>query len=189
MRNGDGAWREIPDRDAIAAGDEVVWQAWYEKSYAPLTRYVLWRCARLSDLADDVIQETWLTAVRRIGCFRPDEADFLSWLRGIAANVIRNQLRQRRRRLDRQKPLAAEPSCNGAAHSADDDIDRSERIARALAALPDHYEAVLRAKYLEQLSVEAIAQQRGESPKAVESMLTRARAAFREAYEQLEFIQ
>jgi RNA polymerase sigma-70 factor (ECF subfamily) len=51
-----------------------------------------------------------------------------------------------------------------------------------LVALPDHYESVLRAKYLDGRSVAEIALQRGESEKAVESLLTRARAAFREAY-------
>jgi RNA polymerase sigma-70 factor (ECF subfamily) len=45
-----------------------------------------------------------------------------------------------------------------------------------------HYEAVLRAKYLEGQSVADIAAGRGDSAKAVESLLTRARQAFREAY-------
>ena len=56
-------------------------------------------------------------------------------------------------------------------------------MAAALAALPDHYETVLRAKYLDRQSVDAIAAARGDSPKAVESLLSRARQAFREAYE------
>jgi RNA polymerase sigma-70 factor (ECF subfamily) len=189
MRNGDGVWREIHFRDAVLAGNADAWRTWYEQSYEPLARYVHWRCAQLHDLADDVIQETWLTAIRRIGRFRPEEADFLSWLRGIAANVIRNQFRGRRRLLGRQQPLMSEPSSNGTAHTTEDDRERSERIALALAALPDHYEAVLRAKYLDQLPVDRIAEQRGESPKAVESTLTRARAAFREAYAQQEAFQ
>ena len=60
--------------------------------------------------------------------------------------------------------------------------ERSERIAQALAALPEQYEAVLRAKYLELQTVEQIAAVRNETPKAVESLLTRARAAFRENF-------
>jgi RNA polymerase sigma-70 factor (ECF subfamily) len=59
-------------------------------------------------------------------------------------------------------------------------------VAQAFAELPPHYEAVLRAKYLDGLSVHAIAEQRGDSPKAVESLLTRARQAFREAYVSVE---
>ena len=56
-------------------------------------------------------------------------------------------------------------------------------MAEALAALPDHYEAVLRAKYLDRQTVDEIAAGRGESAKAVESLLGRARQAFREAYD------
>jgi len=42
---------------------------------------------------------------------------------------------------------------------------------------------VLRAKYLEGLSVAEIASARGETPKAVESLLSRARQAFRKVYQ------
>src|SRR5476649_633190 len=89
MRNGEGAWREVHLRDAVLAGDENAWRAWYEETYEPLEAYVLWRCARLRDLADDVLQETWLTAVRSMKRFRPQAGSFIAWLRGIAANVIR----------------------------------------------------------------------------------------------------
>ena len=64
--------------------------------------------------------------------------------------------------------------------------DQAERVAQTLTELPERYEAVLRAKYLDGLSVQAIADESGDSPKAVESMLTRARQAFREAYQAAE---
>jgi len=61
--------------------------------------------------------------------------------------------------------------------------ERAERIAATLADLPEHYEAVLRAKYLERATVAEIAEASGQTPKAVESLLTRARQAFREKYQ------
>jgi RNA polymerase sigma-70 factor (ECF subfamily) len=100
-------------------------------------------------------------------------------LRGIAANLLRNHFRGEARRARQVRLLDDEP----AAEKSNTD---AERIAGALSALPEHYEAVLRAKYLEGRSVADIAQQRDESPKAVESLLTRARQAFREAYLQSE---
>jgi RNA polymerase sigma-70 factor (ECF subfamily) len=181
MANGDGVWREVGLRNAVLAGDASAWRTWYEETYAGLEAYVQWRCARLHDLVDDVLQETWLTAVRSIRSFRPESGSFQAWVRGIAANVISNQLRQRGRRQRRQLPLNAEPECrNGAA--CGETRERSERIALALASLPEQYEAVLRAKYLEQQTVEQIAGLWSETPKAVESLLTRARAAFRENF-------
>jgi RNA polymerase sigma-70 factor, ECF subfamily len=129
-----------------------------------------------------VTQESWLTAVRRLSSFDPDHGPFFAWLCGIASNATRNALRSQRRYRRRARPLAPgdDPPASGPDPVA---IDRSERIAEALAALPDHYEAILRAKYLDQLTVDAIATARGDSAKAVESLLTRARWAFREAYE------
>jgi RNA polymerase sigma-70 factor, ECF subfamily len=181
MAIGDGAIRERLLRDAVLAGDEVAWRAWYEETYAPLEAYVLWRCGRLRDLADDVLQETWLTAVRLLRRFDPAAGNFLNWLRGIAANVVRNHVRQWQRGQRRRSNLPAELAGDSQA-SAAEQHERSQQIAVALAALPERYEGVLRAKYLDQMSLAEIAAAWGESIKAVESLLTRARAAFRDAY-------
>jgi RNA polymerase sigma-70 factor (ECF subfamily) len=167
--------------NAVRAGDEMAWQACYEANFSRLYAYVLWRCAGLRDRADDITQETWLAAVRRLGDFDPARSSLLTWLRGIAANLVRNHFRKERSRLT--QPLAqtdvAEPTDNRV-----DSREQAERIAQALAQLPDHYEAVLRAKYLDGLSVAEIATGRKESNGAVESLLVRARQAFRKAFDE-----
>jgi RNA polymerase sigma-70 factor (ECF subfamily) len=84
MPSGDGALERGLWRAALA-GDEQAWRAWYEASFAPLYAYTLWRCAGLRDVADEIVQETWLTVVRRLREFDPERADFAAWLRGIAA--------------------------------------------------------------------------------------------------------
>lgn len=174
----DRVWRERGLRDAVAAGDDRAWRAWYEAEYAPLEGYVLWRCGGLRDLADDVLQDTWLVAVRRVRRFDPEAGSFGGWLRGIAANVLRGHLRTRRRHDGRRAPM---PEV-GADDPAVIDRERAGRVARALVALPDRYEAALRMKYLDRMSVAEIAADWGDTEKAVESVLARARAAFREAY-------
>ena len=65
-------------------------------------------------------------------------------------------------------------------------LDVAERIALAMAGLPAHYPSVLRAKYESRLSVKEIAARDGVLPKAIESLLARARAAFRDAYRRLD---
>jgi RNA polymerase sigma-70 factor (ECF subfamily) len=182
MDCGGANWHERAVRDAVLAGDTAAWRAWYAEYFDRLAAYVRWRCGGLADLADDVIQDAWLTAVRRLRVFDPEKAPFFAWLRGIAANAARNALRTRRRLQKRARPLG--PGDDQATVSPDPVAsEKAERVARALAALPDHYEAVLRAKYLDQFTVEQIASERGDSAKAVESLLARARQAFREAYE------
>jgi RNA polymerase sigma-70 factor (ECF subfamily) len=181
MDRADEVARERATRDAVLAGDRAAWRAWYDAHFGPLAAYARWRCGGSADLADDVIQETWLVAVRRLRAFDPAKGPFAGWLAGIAANAARNAVRGRRRRDRRSRPLAdaPEPGCE-ADRAAE---ERAGRVAAALAALPDRYEAVLRAKYLDRMTVDEIAAARGETPKAVESLLTRARQAFREAYE------
>ena len=169
-------------RGAVLAGDESAWQTWYEETFDDVYRYVRWRCGGRRDWADEIVQQTWLTAVRRIRRFDPQQGSFLAWLRGIAANVLRNDLR-RQRRQTRSRPPPGDPVEDGqVVERPAEDRQREGRIAAALAALSEREEAVLRAKYLEGLSVAEIASARGETPKAVESLLSRARAAFRNVY-------
>jgi RNA polymerase sigma-70 factor (ECF subfamily) len=186
MNPSDRVWRERGLRSAILAGDERAWQTWYDESFAALTAYVSWRCAGLRDLTEEVVQETWLTAVRRIRSFDPERGSFAAWLRGIAANTLRNHFRSRKRRAREAQSLNGPCAARPLVAADVEEPDLAERIAEALTSLPERYEAALRAKYLDQQSVAQIAETWKETPKAVESLLTRARQAFREAYRRLE---
>jgi RNA polymerase sigma-70 factor (ECF subfamily) len=161
---------------AVLGGDTRAWQTLYDATFAALDGYIVWRCAGLRDLADDVVQETWLTAVRRIRDFDPQRGRFVAWLRGIAAKLLQNQLRRRF-----PEPLVGEEHA-APADASHEQREQAEQIARALARLPERHEAALRAKYLDQLAVDVIAAEWGESAKAIESLLTRARQSFRAAY-------
>jgi RNA polymerase sigma-70 factor (ECF subfamily) len=183
MNDGD-AWRERTIRDAVLAGDTGAWRHWFDAHFDHLAGYVRWRCGGLADLADDVLQETWLVAVRRLRSFDPDRGTFFDWLCGIASHAARSAIRTRIRQSARARALV--PGDDRPANEPTDATEKAECVAEALAALPDHYEAVLRAKYLERLSVIEIAAKSGDSPKAVESLLSRARQAFRAIYERTD---
>lgn len=160
-------------RAAVLAGDEAAWRQWYDACAADLAGYVRWRCGGQASLADDVLQDAWLVAVRRIRDFDPAAGAFRQWLTGVAVRVLQNHLRKqaRQRRGRRELDDPAAPKRDGL------------RVAEALAALNPRQEAVLRAKYLDGKSVAEIAAECGDSEKAVESLLTRARAAFRAEYD------
>jgi RNA polymerase sigma-70 factor (ECF subfamily) len=184
MQPSERVGRDGARRRAVLAGDESAWRAWYDECFDALFAYALWRCGGLRDAADEVVQETWLTAVRRVRHYDPAAGPFVAWLRGIAANVLRNRFRRARCR-DGLHTAAGAHFTDRVPEPADAVVmrrERSERIARALAELSDRHEAVLRAKYLEGRAVADIAAEWQESPKAVESLLTRAREAFRAAY-------
>ncbi len=179
MTANDRIERERLLRGAVLAGDEGAWRSWCDQSFDAIDAYVLWRCGGRRDWADELVQETWLTAVRQVRKFDPRRASFSTWLHGIAANLLRNHFR-RRAAESRAEPLDEDPAACSAGPSEAE--EQAERVAAALAALPERYEAVLKAKYLDGGSVAEIAAAWNETPKTIESLLTRARAAFRDRY-------
>jgi RNA polymerase sigma-70 factor (ECF subfamily) len=171
----------------VLAGNEDAWRTWYEEHFDALFSYIWWRSGAQRELAEDATQETWLTAVRKIRSFDPERADFPSWLRGIANNILRNCFRKTARRSASSTPFDEKAHGSAAAIGENNVPTRpSQLVALALSDLPERYEEALRAKYLEGLSVLQIASAWGETEKAVESVLSRARQAFRQAIERME---
>ena len=172
-------WKERGLRDAVLRGDEEAWRVLYDQCFDSLYAFIDFRTGHRRDRTEEVVQETWMVAVRRIGIFDPTRSSFETWMRGIARNVIRNH-RQAWKPREELVPEEAVSSDTGPR------IELAEQIGMALTALPARYRAALQAKYDEKLSVNEIARQWKESPKAVESLLTRARVAFKEAFTGLE---
>jgi RNA polymerase sigma-70 factor (ECF subfamily) len=184
MNSSDRVQRERGLRRAVLAGDETAWRTWYDEVYPVLAAFVAWRCAGQPDIRDEVIQDTWLIAVRRIRAFDPAQANFATWLRGIAANLLRNRWRQLKRRTGVESLNGKSAEAIASRVSTETD-QTGPAIAKVLAELPERYEAVLRAKYLDQQTVSQIAESWKETTKTIESLLTRARQSFRETYGQL----
>src|SRR5262245_520545 len=90
MDGGDRVGIELRRRAAVLAGDERAWREWYDATYDDLRSYAHWRCAGLDQLADEVVQETWLTAVLRTRDFDPYKGSFRSSPSGIAPHSVRN---------------------------------------------------------------------------------------------------
>jgi RNA polymerase sigma-70 factor (ECF subfamily) len=134
--------------------------------------------------AADVFQDTWLDAISYIGQFDPKLGELRSWLFGIARRRIALHWRQRLTRGDTAAAARAEIPVDLAdgAVVPDDVIEHLEQAAvvqASLLALPPERRQVLVDKYVEELSVSQIAARTGKSPKAVESLLSRAREQFR----------
>jgi RNA polymerase sigma-70 factor, ECF subfamily len=185
MDSDDRVLREEMLRREVLAGNEQAWRIWYGETFDGLYQYVLWRCGGRRDWADEIVQEAWLLAVRRVRRFAPGKGSFSAWARGIAANVMRNYFRRQKRLMNLRQSAVDAAAKNADARALRRNGERDEQIAAVLAELPDRHEAVLRAKYLDGMSVAEIAASWSATPKAVESLLTRAREAFRELYEKL----
>ncbi|MEK6260924.1 MAG: sigma-70 family RNA polymerase sigma factor [Planctomycetota bacterium] len=130
--------REQVWRAAVLAGDEAAWRAWYDEAYEPLRAFVLWRLAGQPAGVDEVVQETWLIAVRRMRDFDPRQGSFLDWLRGIAGNLVRNHTRQRHTARAALETVAARTSMATETGPNLETAERSARVVAALLALPEH---------------------------------------------------
>jgi RNA polymerase sigma-70 factor (ECF subfamily) len=164
------------------AGDRAALQALYERYLPAVWRYAYARSRGNVHLAEDVVSEAFLALVRSIGKLQPDSGPLGGWLIKVAANRLIDQ--HRRGRL--MGPMAPTDS-QALADSAEpaEVLERREYVARALERLPDEERMVLEWKYVESLAVREIAGRLGRTEKAVESVLYRARRAFKSECERL----
>ncbi len=123
---------------------DLLVRRWYRR----LWRYVH-RLTGRTDAAWDVTQEVWLVIVRGIGRL-DDPSMFRRWAFRIATNKSVDWVRGRRRKM---LPLEEGTPARASA----DEGDSSERVRKAMAALPTQKRAILALKYLENFGVREIA--------------------------------
>jgi RNA polymerase sigma-70 factor (ECF subfamily) len=175
----------------ILAGDEAAFRELFDRFFPRLYRFALARLDRDQETARDVVQQTFCNAIARLESYR-GEAALYTWFCQICRNVITDHYRRQQRGAEREVLLEDQPNVRAIlealAASAEDEPDTGvwrqqiHRVVEAtLDALPGHYGEVLEWKYLDGQSVIEIARRLELGPKAAESMLTRAREAFRVA--------
>jgi RNA polymerase sigma-70 factor, ECF subfamily len=179
----------------IVGGDEAAFRDLFDRFFPRLYRFALVRVGGDRDTAQDIVQETFCNAIERLDRYR-GEAALYTWFCQICRNAIADHYRRRKRGNERVVLLEDQPNARAildalagpTAEEPDTGVWRQEvhRVVEAtLDALPGHYGEVLEWKYLDGESVEEIARRLELGPKAAESLLTRARIAFRTAISEL----
>ncbi len=164
---------------AIVHGDTDAFDRFYERFVDRLYTMIYYHLGAQTPDAEDVLQETWLAAIKSLPAFH-GKARLFTWLCSIAQHKI---VDHRRRRGDK---TAAPLYDDQARQNGDNHIGATETrlvIRQALGKLPASQQQVLLLKYIQGLSVGEIAAMTGRSPKAVESLLSRAREGMRAALE------
>ena len=176
----------------LVRGDEEAFETFFEGYFPPLYRFALSRLGQDADAAEEVVQATLCKAVTKVRTYR-GEAALLSWLCTFCRHEI-SAWYERRGRRPSEVPLAEDvPEVRAALESLarTEDADPSRVFERAevrrcvlatLDQLPPTYGNALEWKYIQGLSVKEIAHRLRLGPKAAESLLTRARNAFRDAF-------
>ena len=164
----------------VVAGDAAAVRTLLDNAGDVLYGFVFARVGGDAAAAEDVVQETFLEAVRSSHTFRGDAA-LRTWLCAIARRrLARYYEAERRNELSHSglRLVGAEKQADEAA-----EVERRDEVVRALGALPPLHRQVLVLKYLDERSVEDIAAELGRSRVQVQSLLQRARTGLRRALE------
>lgn len=168
----------------VTAGEEQALTDFYNRYADPLFAFIYHRLSTSRDDAEEVWQDTLLAAVHALPAYR-GQSRLFTWLCGIARHKIGDHCRRTRRVLD---PVETGQSLDElgermAVGPLPEEIlarmDTRLRVVETLAALPDEYRTVLTARYGDGCSVSEVATLLGRTYKATESLLSRAKAAFR----------
>jgi RNA polymerase sigma-70 factor (ECF subfamily) len=164
--------------ERMLAGEEDAFETFADRCFKPLYRFASARLQGDRELTREIVQTAVTKALAKLGTYR-GEASLLTWLCACCRNEIAahfRRLNRRPREVELDEAIVREEP--GGSETA-------ELVHAALDRLPPGYARAMEWRYLDGLEVAEVAQRLELSYKAAESLLSRARRAFREAYEAL----
>jgi RNA polymerase sigma-70 factor (ECF subfamily) len=181
----------LDEQDLISrmrSGEQRAFEQFFDEFAPRVGAFAARRCALDPAAIEDIVQMTMINAMRSLASFR-GESSLFTWL----CQICRNQLADARRKAARQppmqsleqmseeKPLAKVVQLTDFRDPLDEcaaDDDRGA-VRRAINRLPAHYARILELRFGDELTVPEISRVLQVSESAAESLLVRARQAFR----------
>jgi RNA polymerase sigma-70 factor, ECF subfamily len=175
----------------LRGGDDSAFETFFADYFPRIYRFARARLGGDDDAAEEVAQTTLIKALAKVGTYR-GEAALFTWLCSFCRHEIAAWFARTGRTglvsLDEYSP-ETRPLIDAVSALSTDDPEReyvrvelSRSVQATLDHLPNNYREALALKYLDGVSVQAIGLRLGLGYKATESLLTRARQAFREAF-------
>lgn len=164
--------REDDDRLQVEAAknEPVRFAELYEQNFHRVYAFVARRVSR--DQAQDLTAEVFHQALASIGSFRWQGAPFISWLYGIAANVLSAHWQK----FGRGPAQLAEDWDQGGS----EEIERRAILAELVESLMPDQRVVIVRRFIEQRSIREVAKELGRSEGAVKQLQLRALENLRE---------
>ncbi len=181
--------KSLTERERIlrlGRGDPVEVDCFYREHFDGVFGFVFHRLGGVRAEVEDVVSDTFLTALRQIRAF-DGRSSLYTWLCGIAKNKVREKVRDRSKRRLRERQASGDPAVSAALQRIEstalpDAVLRAEEtrgvVDAAMSQLPENYRTALLHKYVDGRSFVEIAEMSRRSPKAVESTVQRAKVAF-----------
>lgn len=165
------------------AGDPTAWDALFRRYQLPLYVYVF-ELVHDEQASLDIVQETFINAARHLGGLRED-GKFGGWLFGIAHQKCVQRWRKRTRE---ESALEEAGSVPPEAEPGPDDLlirqEHEEEFMRLINQLPPPQRSVLLLHFVEDFSIEQIAEVTGAAPGTVKSRLHYAKKTLRKLMEE-----
>jgi RNA polymerase sigma-70 factor, ECF subfamily len=180
----------VPDREqlpvgAARAGSPDAWNILFQRYQVPLYTYAF-ELVRDEQAALDIVQETFINGVRHLAGLR-DDAKFGSWLFGIAHQKCIQRWRKHARDEALRQEFAAVPADTD--HGPLDLLIRQEQEAEfmnLLGKMPEPQRSVLLLHFIEEFSLDEIAEITGAQLGTVKSRMHYAKKALRKLLEDYE---
>ena len=161
-------------------GNELAWEMLFKQHFKPIYNYCLKLTAGNSHDAEDITQQAFITAARKIHKYKADTGTFRHWLLGILKKCTLKHYAKK------HKSIPFDHALLKYLENPEKRCPPGLLIYETLALLPTRYSKVLEAKYIDKQTVREISESNQSTEKAIESLLTRAREKFRQVYERLE---
>jgi RNA polymerase sigma-70 factor, ECF subfamily len=166
-----GAWALVK---ASQEGDMVAFGDLFDRYYDVVFRYVLFRMGDRT-LAEDITQETFVRALRRITSVSYQGRDIGAWFVTIARNLIFDHVKSSRYRLEQTTSDIVElsPSTGGPEQQVLDGATNDELLRCVRKLNPDQQECI-QLRFLQGMSVAETAEMMDRNEGAVKALQHRA---------------
>ncbi len=162
--------------------DERAWEVFCRKYSLPLLAFVQFRFGCNREKAEEIVQMTFIRCIKSIKNFKPSRGRLLNWLKAISKNEAHTLLQQDQKQLATIEGIFDEIDTVALSEETVAKEEIQLLIHETIAELYNRYRKVLILKYVENRKVAEIAAMLGQSEKAIESLLSRSRQAFREVF-------
>lgn len=154
----------------------------YQKDFLNRASFVV----KSRDVAEDVVQDTFVRIYRFAPRFKESHGTFKAWAMTILMNVARTRYQKQAKEWGRTSTLEPEHYESLAAPSEKDAILAKDTIERALEKAPQEVASLLRLAFIEGLSYEEIAEREGVTVGAIKTRVHRGKKVLRTIITELD---
>lgn len=159
-------------------GDQAAASSLVEETGPAIYGFIYARLGGQADACEDVLQSTYLEAIRSAPTFRGDST-LSTWMCTIARRQIARHFESERKRLVSESHLRLASDEEDQSETSEDIIADRDEVIRALGALPILHRQALVLRYLDGMTVSEVAGELGRTEVQTQSLLQRARAGLK----------